>query len=122
MALFQAWRLHFDGAWSFRKTGFHYRIKSGDRLFPDHALKRHAGRPHDDAYRVLVEFAPIGGDDGIEARVVVFIAGQHDLDVLRRLTHDPAAVAIAPLSDGVDDGQAVGKARYQFAPDEKLPR
>ena len=85
------------------------------------SLKRHAGRPHDDTHRVLVECAFISGDDGIEACIVVFIAGHHDLDVLRRLMHDPAAVAVAPLSDGVDDGQAVGKARYQFARDEKLP-
>src|SRR5208282_4585860 len=77
-------------------------------------LERDAGGPHDDADRLLAKRALVGGHDGVEARFIIVVAGQHDLDVLAGLTHDPAAVAIAPLSDRISHGQAVGEARHHF--------
>ena len=84
-------------------------------------LERDAGGPHDDADRLLAKRALIGGHDSVEARFIVVVAGQHDLDVLAGLMHDPAAVAIAPLSDRIGHGQAVGEARHHFARDEARP-
>lgn len=71
-----------------------------------------------DADGMLPELPLVGRDHGLEASFVVRLARQHDLDPFRPFAHQCAAGAIAPLSDRVGDGQAVGKAGGHLAGDK----
>src|SRR5580692_603791 len=68
-----------------------------------------------------MESALIGARDGVQARLVVGMAGQHDLDALRRLAHHLTARWIAPLPGRVADRQAVGEARRDLAHNKTSP-
>jgi len=67
---------------------------------------------------LLMEAAFISGNDGVEPLLVLGRAGQDDFDPLRRLAGDGASAAVAPLAGGIADGQAIGKARCDFAGDK----
>ena len=75
---------------------------------------------HDNADRLLVEAALIGGDDGIEPRFIVGVAGNTISTCLL------GSRTMLPLSRSrhwptYRHGQAIGKTRRQFARDETRP-
>src|SRR5580704_14340737 len=68
-----------------------------------------------------MESALIGACDSVQTRLVVGMAGQHDLDALRRLAHHLTSRWVAPLPGRVADRQAVRKARRDLARNKTPP-
>src|SRR5262245_43595079 len=82
-----------------------------------HWLERHAGRPHDQADRLLLETAFVGLDDLVEADDVLGRAGERDLDDLAWLARDAVGGTILPSAGRVENGEPIGEARNDLAVD-----
>jgi hypothetical protein len=80
-----------------------------------------AGWPYNDGDGLLMKGALIGRYDRIKPGLVVAGARQNNLDAFGGLAHGLAAGAVAPLAGSIADGQAIGKARGNFACNKARP-
>src|SRR5437879_3560593 len=83
--------------------------------------ERDASWPDNDHHGLLPETCLVGLCYFAEPLNVLGLARQHDLHELARLPHGMATGLVAPLALGVEDREAVGKARGDLAVKEAHP-